>query len=44
MNGAAAHLIKTGDEIIIMGFELSDKPSKHKNILVDKNNKFVRFL
>lgn len=44
MNGAAAHLIKTGDEIIIMGFELSDKPIKPKNILVDKNNKFVRFL
>lgn len=44
MNGAAAHLIKTGDEIIIMGFELTDKPIKPKNILVDKNNKFVRFL
>lgn len=44
MNGAAAHLIKTGDEIIIMGFELTDKPIKVKNILVDKNNKFVRFL
>jgi len=25
MNGAAAHLIKKGDEIIIMGFELADK-------------------
>ncbi len=44
MNGAAAHLIKTGDEIIIMGFELTDKPIKPKNILVDKNNKFVKFL
>lgn len=44
MNGAAAHLIKTGDEIIIMGFELSDKPIQPKNILVDKNNKFVKFL
>ena len=44
MNGAAAHLIKTGDEIIIMGFELTDKPIKVKKILVDKNNKFVRFL
>ncbi|MBI5803890.1 aspartate 1-decarboxylase [Candidatus Pacearchaeota archaeon] len=28
MNGAAAHLIKKGDEIIIMGFELSDNPIK----------------
>ena len=44
MNGAAAHLINKGDEIIIMGFELTDKPVEEKNILVDKNNKFVRFL
>lgn len=44
MNGAAAHLIKKGEEIIVMGFELTDKPIKPKNILVDKNNKFVRFL
>jgi aspartate 1-decarboxylase len=44
MNGAAAHLIKEGDEVIIMGFELSDKPIKPKMILVDKNNKFVQFL
>ena len=44
MNGAAAHLIKKGDEIIIMGFELTDKPIKSKNILVDENNKFVRYL
>ena len=26
MNGAAAHLIKEGEEIIIMGFELTDAP------------------
>jgi aspartate 1-decarboxylase len=44
MNGAAAHLIKKGDEITIMGFEFSDKPVKAKKILVDKNNKFVREL
>ncbi len=44
MNGAAARLIKIGEEIIIMGFELTDKPIKPLNILVDKNNKFVRFL
>jgi len=42
--GAASHLIKRGDEIIIMGFELADKSIKGKNILVDENNKFVRFL
>ncbi|RLE39591.1 aspartate 1-decarboxylase [Candidatus Woesearchaeota archaeon] len=44
INGAAAHLIKIGDEVIIMGFELTDKPIKAKNILVDNNNKFVKLL
>jgi len=44
MNGASAHLIKPGEEIIIMGFELTDSPIKPKNILVDKNNKFVKFI
>jgi aspartate 1-decarboxylase len=44
MNGAAAHLIKVGDEIIIMGFELSDKPIEPTLILVDKNNQFVKYL
>lgn len=44
MNGAASHLIKVGEEIIVMGFELTDKPIKPKNILVDKNNRFVKYL
>lgn len=44
MNGASAHLIKAGEEIIIMGFELTNKPIKPKNILVDKKNKFVKYL
>jgi len=44
MNGAATHLIKKGEEIIIIGFEFSQKPIKPKQILVDKNNKFKRFL
>lgn len=44
MNGAASHLIKVGDEIIIMGFELTNRKIKPKNILVDKNNKFLRYL
>jgi aspartate 1-decarboxylase len=42
--GSACHLIKKGDEIIIMGFELTGKRIKPKIILVDKNNKFVKFL
>jgi len=44
MNGAAAHLIKKGDQIIIMGYELTDTPIDPKIILVDEKNKFVRFL
>ena len=44
MNGAASHLIKVGEEIIVMGFELTNKPIKFQNILVDKDNKFVRYL
>lgn len=44
MNGAAAHLIKAGEEIIIMGFELSDQPVQPRIILVDKRNRFVRYL
>ena len=44
MNGAAAHLIKAGEEIIIMGFELTDKPVEPRAILVDRENKFVTFL
>src|SRR3989338_9254894 len=31
MNGSAAHLIKAGEEVIIMGFELTGKPIKPKN-------------
>ena len=44
MNGAAAHLIKKGEEIIIMGFELTDKPIKAKNVLVDADNHFIKYL
>lgn len=44
MNGAASLLIKKGEEIIIMGFELTDKPIKPINILVGKDNKFAKFL
>ncbi|MBT7902930.1 aspartate 1-decarboxylase [Candidatus Woesearchaeota archaeon] len=44
MNGAAAHLIKKRDEIIIMSFELMDFVKKPTCILVDCNNSFVRYL
>jgi aspartate 1-decarboxylase len=45
MNGAAAHLIQSGDEIIIMGFDLAgDSVKQPKSITVDKSNKYVRTL
>jgi aspartate 1-decarboxylase len=45
INGAAAHLIRKGDEVIIMSFQLTDKrPSKPVNVLVDKDNRFKKFL
>ncbi|MGM5479907.1 MAG: aspartate 1-decarboxylase [Nanobdellota archaeon] len=44
MNGAAAHLISKGDEIIIMGFELTEKTPDAKIILVDSKNKFLNYL
>jgi aspartate 1-decarboxylase len=45
MNGAAAHLIRTGEEIIIIGFKMSDHPElEPRNILVDEKNAFVKYL
>ncbi len=44
INGAAAHLIKAGEEIIIIGFQLADGPIDAKAILVDQQNRFVRYL
>lgn len=44
MNGAAARLIHKGEEIIIMGFELSEVPIEAKVVLVDDHNHFVRYL
>ena len=44
MNGAAAHLIKAGEEIIIIAFELTDRPIPAQQILVDKENRYVRDL
>ncbi len=44
MNGAAAHLIKKGEEIIILGFEITDRPVEVQNILVDEHNRFLRYV
>ncbi len=44
MNGPAAHMIAAGEEIVIMAFEITDKPVEAKVILVDEKNRFVRYL
>ncbi len=44
MNGAAAHLVQAGHEVIIMTFELSSQPIEPIAVLVDSGNKFVQYL
>ena len=44
VNGAAAHLIQKGHEVIIIGFQLSDTQKEAKQILVNESNQFVQFL
>ncbi|MCK9344498.1 MAG: aspartate 1-decarboxylase [Candidatus Pacebacteria bacterium] len=44
MNGPTAHLIKKGEIVVIMGFELADKPIEPTVILVDAQNKFKEFV
>jgi aspartate 1-decarboxylase len=44
MNGAAAHSIKAGEQIIIMGFELTAEPITPQIILVDEHNRFEHYL
>ena len=44
MNGAAAHLVKKGEEVIIIGFTFSERPVEPKCILVDGENKFLNYL
>lgn len=39
INGAAAHLIRKGEQVIIMGFELSDTPIHPKVILTGPENR-----
>ena len=45
INGAAAHLIKKGEEVIIIGFQLSNSPNPEPRcLLVDHQNRFVKYL
>jgi len=44
INGGAAHLIQPGEEVIIMAFVVTDEPVEPVFILVDGDNRFVRYL
>lgn len=44
INGAAAHLINAGEKVIIMGFELTEKPVEPKVILCNQENGIAEFL
>ena len=44
VNGAAARLVKVGDKVIIMAFELTDEPIDPRIILVDDYNRFLKDL
>ncbi len=44
INGAAAHLIKKGEEVIIFSYALSDRAIIPKCILVDAKNHYVQDL
>ena len=44
VNGAAARLVRVGDRIIIMAFELTDRPIPSRVVLVDQGNRFIRNL
>lgn len=44
INGAAAHLIKKGEQVIVMGFELAAAPVQPRIVLLDDDNNIVQWL
>jgi aspartate 1-decarboxylase len=44
INGAAAHLVHEGDEVILMTYTLAPAPVEPNCILVDGGNRYVRHL
>ena len=44
MNGAAAHLVHKGDLVIIMSFAITEEMIEPRLVLVDHNNRFVRYI
>lgn len=44
MNGPAARHVNVGEQVVIMGFELTDVPVAPRVVLVDRENRFLRML
>jgi len=44
VRGGGARLCETGDTLIILAYELTDKEPVPKIILVDNNNKFIKYI
>ena len=42
INGAAAHLVRKGDQVILMAFGIGEEAGTPKQILVDEQNRYVR--
>ena len=42
INGAAAHLVKEGDQVILMAFGYGEAAGTPRQILVDERNAYVR--
>ena len=44
MNGGSARLVSPGDIITLLTFEVTDEIKEPKKIIVDENNKFLKYL
>ena len=44
LNGAAAKLVKKGEIVIIIGFEITDKPVRSKTVIVNSDNKIEELI
>lgn len=44
VQGAAAKLTNPGNKVIIMAFEVTEKPVEPRAVLVNRNNEFVEYL
>ena len=44
VQGAGAKLCQSGDCVIILSFEVTDRPVEPRMILVDRDNRFVEYL